>query len=381
MLNRLLILAFLLFLATPALAQESYWSKGVQLYQQRKFETALQYFLAAQQKDTTGDAMYYVGLCYQQLGAIAEARKTWSLTAKQFNNNAASLAAFRALAQLNRVYPQSNSQDATKAPTTVAQTIEVPFSRLPSGQILVNASVNGQPIDMMFDTGASDCFFKEKDFTKMGLAVPATGEKKRFLGVGGEVSATLVPVNLTVGAITRQVLVSVQDPDYPRTCSLSPDVAYPLLGQNFFGDLNYQLDFARDVIRFLPSSNNLDTDSIPLQRDGNNLIVTVKVNGKECPMILDTGADSICFTDKQLAGLGVDRPTTANTGVSEGIGGQRVAYIFTVDSIKLGSVEKKNVAASVALNADMDKPLLGASFLNGLVVTINPTNCTMTVSR
>ncbi|MBY0551927.1 MAG: retroviral-like aspartic protease family protein [Candidatus Obscuribacterales bacterium] len=385
MLYRLLTTALLLILATPpSPAQESYWSKGVQLYRQQNFKSALPYFQAAQQKDQTGDAMYYAGLCQQQLGEISLARATWYVTASRFPNTAAALAASRALAQLSRVYPQSPATPATNTRTTPAsptQIVEVPFSRLATGQILVSGAVNGQPVDMMFDTGASDCFFKQKDFEKIGIAVPASGAKKRYLGIGGEVSATVVPVNLTVGTLTRQVAVSVQDPDYQRTSAGNDNNDYPLLGQNFFGDLTYQLDFAHDVIRFLPSSNSVPEDSVPFQRDGNNLVVTVKVNGRECQMIMDTGADSVCFTDKQLAGLGVERPTNANSGVSEGVGGQRVSYVFSIDSIKLGPIEKKNVTSSVALNSDMDKPLLGASFLRGLVITINPTNCTVSVSR
>lgn len=385
MLHRLLIPTLLLFIfALPSPAQESYWSKGVQLYQQRNFKNALPYFQAAQQKDSTGDAMYYAGLCQQQLGEISQARQTWYITASRFPNTAAALAASRALVQLNRVYPQSAAAYAASTsitPASPTQIIEVPFSRLATGQIIVSGAVNGQPVDMIFDTGASDCFFKQKDFDKIGVTVPANGTKRRYLGVGGEVSATVVPVSLTVGTLTRQIAVSVQDPDYQRSSAGNDNYDYPLLGQNFFGDLIYQLDFARDVIRFLPSSNSVAGDSVPLQRDGNNLVVTVKVNGRECPMIMDTGADSVCFTDKQLAGLGVDRPTNANTGFSEGVGGQRVSYVFTIDSIKLGSIEKKNVTSSVALNSDMDKPLLGASFLRGLVLTIDPTRNIVTISR
>lgn len=375
-----------LLLSPCSQAQNAYYDQGVRSYQKGDFQNALRYFAAASKQGETGDCLYYQGLCFQQLGNLPRAKAIWKFTAANFPNTASAQAASNALSQIKQ-YSQGNAssgQPATTAATTSAprlsQVVEVPFVRLSSGHIIVRAAVNGQPIDMMFDTGAADCFFRQDDFDKMGLKVPS-GERRRYLGVGGEITATVVPVRLSLGGFSRQLGVSVQDPDFQRTQAQNNSTNYPLLGENFFGDLVFQIDSSQNVIRFLPSAKDVDGETVPVSRDNNNLIVTVKVNGRECPMILDTGADTVCFTDKHLANLGINRPVSADAGFSGGVGGKRLAYMFTIDSISMGSVEKKNVKAAVALDSTMDRPLLGASFLKGLVLTFDPASKYMKVSR
>ncbi len=381
--NKLLLALLLLLCFAGDTVAQTYYDQGVKLYNQRNFRGALPYFQAASQRNQSPDASYYQGLCYQQLGDVGNARRLWATTRTQYPKTSASQAASAALQQLDRAFPpdhsESESTKTDKPATGLQKDVEVSFSRLPSGHIIVPCAVNGKPIHMMFDTGAADCFFKQEDFDKIGVSVPS-GKRKRYLGVGGEVTATQVPVNLSVGELTRQVTVSVQDAGYQRSAASADATSYPLLGENFFGDLTYQIDSNHDVIRFLKSSSEATGERVPFTRDNNNLIVTVKVNGRECAMILDTGADTICFSDKHLASLGINRPTDANAGFSGGVGGRRHSYSFTVDSIKLGSVEKRNVRACVALDSTMDMPLLGASFLKGLVLTFDPSNNTIKVS-
>lgn len=369
---------------SPLLAQQTtYYEQGVKLYNKGDYKEAIRYFQAAAQQNSA-DASYYQGLCYQRLGDLANAKRLWLVTETRFPKTTASQAATSAIQQLNRSYPTQTTQ-ATSGPASQAddsplqQDINVPFFRLSSGHIIVPCAVNGKSVNMMFDTGAADCFFTQEDFDKMGLKVPA-GKKKRYLGVGGEVSATVVPVNLSVGALTRPVNVSVQDTSYQRSPATADATSFPLLGQNYFGDLPYQIDSNNNVVRFLKSTSKTAGERVPFKRDGNNLIVTVKVNGRECPMLLDTGADTICFSDKHLASLGINRPTDANAGFSGGVGGRRHSFVFYVDSIKLGSVEKKHVQASVALDSTMDMPLLGASFLQNLILTFDPSNNVVKVS-
>lgn len=378
----LLIIGLFAFGSLQAGAQ-GYYEHGVKLYNQGNVKAALPYFEAAAQ--TNSDASYYQGLCYQRLGDMASARRVWRSTSFQFPHSPASHAAYTALRQLEAAYPMPTKEVSAGGAKKDAQSetmpdvVEVPFARLASGHIIVPCAVNGKRVDMMFDTGAADCFFKQEDFEKMGLKVPQ-GTRKRYIGVGGEITATIVPVRLSVGGLTRSVNVSVQDGSYQRSDASVDPTSYPLLGENFFGDLVYQIDSNNDVIKFLKTSAKVGGEKVSFKRERNNLVVVVKVNGRECPMILDTGADTVCFSDKHLAALGINRPTDANAGYSGGVGGRRHSYSFFVDSIKLGSVERKNVRACVALDSTMDMPLLGASFLKGLVLTFDPSNNVVTVS-
>ena len=95
------------------------------------------------------------------------------------------------------------------------------------------------------------------------------------------------------------------------------------------------------------------------------MYVTVKVNGRECEMIFDTGAANINFSDKTLAALGVNVPINSRRQLSTGVGGNREGYGFSLDEVQLGGVVKNHVRASMASYSTISKPLLGYSFLEG----------------
>ena len=89
-------------------------------------------------------------------------------------------------------------------------------------------------------------------------------------------------------------------------------------------------------------------------------------------MILDTGSSSVAFTDRQFSGFGFNRPTSANSGTSLGVGGARSSFSFVVDKVELGPVSREGVKSSLDLNGTMTYPLLGQSFLQGLHFIIEP---------
>jgi clan AA aspartic protease (TIGR02281 family) len=196
-----------------------------------------------------------------------------------------------------------------------------------------------------------------------------------MLGVGGEAQTQIAPVVITVGPIARSLNLLVQDDAVLRANQgASAIVGQPLLGQNFFHDLAVEIDETTHRIAFMaPQTKSVPGDaSIPFRREGNLVIVKPKIMGRECEMILDTGASSLAFTDRQFSGFGFNRPTNANSATSTGVGGNRSSYMFFVDKVELGPVAREGVKASLDLNGTMTYPLLGAPFLDGLHFIIEP---------
>ena len=94
--------------------------------------------------------------------------------------------------------------------------------------------------------------------------------------------------------------------------------------------------------------------------------VQTSVNGESIPMMIDTGASVVTLTaeDAFRAGIDIDelnfgtKVFTAN-GVTE-------AARVTIESLKIGTIERTRVLALVARPGRLDRSLLGMSFLNTL---------------
>lgn len=116
----------------------------------------------------------------------------------------------------------------------------VPF-RMEGQAVVVIAKINGQECPVQFDTGASICMFSTNQLNAVGGGT-YTGHKVPLTGAGGTTTSRLYEVgNIELGPVTRPIVVAVTDQARLR---------YPLLGQNFFKDLQYTIDYPNHVIRF-----------------------------------------------------------------------------------------------------------------------------------
>ena len=90
------------------------------------------------------------------------------------------------------------------------------------------------------------------------------------------------------------------------------------------------------------------------------------INGQQVDVLVDTGATGVAISqsvaDKlDLKSIDAVRTSTAN--------GDAVAYMVRLESVKVGGVEAKNVAASIAPGLDGDV-LLGMSYLGRMDVRL-----------
>ncbi|MDZ4834150.1 MAG: retroviral-like aspartic protease family protein [Candidatus Melainabacteria bacterium] len=374
---------------------DSPYNRAVGLYGTKKFTEALVVLETGQIAPTqAANAAYYRALCYHQLGKTKEAAAAYRYVFSKYPQSIAARNAIKTLAKLDpaaSVAALKTVESVKAGPidwTNLPDQVSVPFRKGAGGALMVQAEMNGVPVIMMFDTGASTTALTETFLRENNITLKRTKYHGRAMGVGGEVSTNIAMADIRLGQIRRTIPLMVQD---DRGQSKSQPA---LLGQSFYGDLPYSIDDSRGQIIFSKPAPELRVagqgarvgaggqkqvkvikyadNEIPFRKVGNNLVVLVKVNGRECEMYFDTGASTVAFADRHLAACGLNRPTGAFAGGAGGVGGNREAFHFIIDSLKMANVERRDVHAAVLINANFDRPLLGQTFLTGLRYTIDP---------
>ena len=367
------------FIASLPVFADATFDSGVKQFAQGKYRDALTSFHASESGGMKDAKLYYYeALCNQQLKNYDKARLLFQYVVKQFPGTDAARLADRALGS------SGSAQSVAAAPAQQASSppeeTTIPFASSHfASHIYVNVLVNGQPITMMLDTGASYTTFAQSALTKAGIKIPTVKNAMRVTGVGGESSVSVGRVMIQFGEISQLVPICIQDDTIPGTAS-----AVPLLGQSFLSAFNYEIDYrARTVkvTRVKPgavqkpgrgvASRHRDENVVPFRSDGNLIEVTAKINGRECDMILDTGAESVAFSDKAMAAIGLNVPVNSRRLVASGVGGHREGYSFSLDEVQLGPIVKKHVRAGSANYMTISKPLLGHSFFEGTAFTVD----------
>jgi aspartyl protease family protein len=107
--------------------------------------------------------------------------------------------------------------------------------------------------------------------------------------------------------------------------------------------------------------------SVTLQRglDGHYRAEAL-INGQKVDVLVDTGATGVAISQKIAQQLGLSSNTAIGTTTANG---NAVAYLTRLDSVKIGGVEARDVAATIApgLHGDV---LLGMSFLGRMDVRL-----------
>jgi aspartyl protease family protein len=90
------------------------------------------------------------------------------------------------------------------------------------------------------------------------------------------------------------------------------------------------------------------------------------INGVKVNVLVDTGATGVAISEKVADKLGLKSRSAIRTSTANG---DSVAYMTRLGSVKLGGIEAKDVAATIAPGLDGDV-LLGMSFLSRMDVRL-----------
>jgi clan AA aspartic protease (TIGR02281 family) len=414
----------------PARAADNEFAQGVELYKKNDFQQAC-FFLERAVKTMPDDpnVLYYDALCWHQLKIWRKAADRYTEIMNRFPRSAAAVQAERALHLLS---PYLGSSGGTAAAATASggtdranaaattgdasrggdaarrdaqkrlndaidklkadfhgDTVDLSGSPMQSKvyytqtndaagiDFIVDVYINGRPLKMVWDTGASTVVIGQNHLAQLGLPpIPANRKAEvQSVGVGSGINHSyIMHYDLKVGQmLAKNCLVLVQEGSMHE----------PLLGQTFLKHFTYTVDYGAKVIYLtrkdegkqnIASSGSGGTYDIPFVREGNELVVTAQVNGRPYQFYFDTGAMEIAMTAEDARKLGLQIPDDATVGFSRGVGGVTQSWHFPVRYLKCGPIEKRDIDVAVVENSHMSHPLLGQTFYAGWQYTIDNEN-------
>jgi predicted aspartyl protease len=233
-----------------------------------------------------------------------------------------------------------------------------PRSRAP----VVDGHINGKPVKIMFDTGATFSAIYRHDAQQLGLPLTRMPGMEAE-GVGGETDIYQADVKeLRIGDATEQNfhLMVAGDPDDAHGVAM-------VLGNDFFSEADAEFDLPDGVVRLFkpqgctppqlvywgPASYSQAT-LLTWSRDWPAANIMAVVNGQPVRAGLDTGADTSVIDSARAASLGV---TNAVAGHElQGTGPRRVeSWVGQFNSIAIGDEQISHVKLQVAHMNDLSQ--------------------------
>ena len=377
-----LTLATMTALSLPlnVLADANY-DDGVKLYNAgRYFDASVAFEKAALSSPHNANALYYAAISCQEMGKTSKAEALYRQVIQRFPATQVASYAKSALKALQRVSPQPtvSVQPGSGAGGAYGSLVAPEETRIyyksVGNSLVVDASVDDNPIKMLFDTGASITLFGKDQLQALGIGVPSGQPTGAVSGVGGGGTAPIwsMRVDLQVGSIMRR--------NFP--IAFAENQSMPILGQTFFNEFDYTINRADNSILFIKKGSSYAAASnsapeghaVPFTTEGNEMVVTAQVNGVPYKMYFDTGAQTTAFGMSDLSALGISVPSQATSGIVSGVSGQSASYTFPISSLKLGPIEQYNFDITAVDSAFLPRPLLGQTFYNGWQYTIDNQN-------
>jgi predicted aspartyl protease len=372
----------------PIWAADDCFARGVREYQNQNFAKAASIFEQCLAKQTNNSELYYyAAITYQRLGNFKKAQAAYQTVVKRFPGSQAAALAQTALKKPSiGKAPEQDALVRSYDPNldTFPKETWVNFTH-ERNALIVDGAVNGRPTKLIFDTGAAATAFTNEQLAALGIPIPASAPTAMTLGIGskGKVAARCITVDLKLGNIERR--------HFPVLVLANP-LPYPLLGDNFYHDLQYTIDNDTSAIKFkysheqqaiavsprpvsamtVSSSGNY-VYNVPFTVENKSLIVVPKVDGHECPMIFDTGAEICVFSLAQLAEFGIRPHPTGKRVPLAGTSGQTMAAVCLIEDAKLGPISGPMICV-VSQQSAVSKPLMGQSFFKDWQYTVDRAN-------
>jgi predicted aspartyl protease len=213
--------------------------------------------------------------------------------------------------------------------------------RLAHNRPVIDGSINGTPVDVLIDTGASRTAIARSAAERLKLDTVHTG--MYFYGVGGRTRVDMTEIeDFRLGQATLKnwrVLVAGEQP--------MGGVAL-ILGEDYFVNLDVELDFGNKVMRlFRPQDCDTASlaywapDTAPLKMESPRAVtVRAEVGDSAVDALLDTGASRSTIDLKVARRIGIT-PTSAGVtsgGCFIGIGSKRVdGFIAPIARFTIGN--------------------------------------------
>ena len=251
---------------------------------------------------------------------------------------------------------------------------------------VVDATINGEKVGVLIDTGAGVSLIERSAAKKLGLTTLSV-RGFRVFGVGGESQVEQTSIDeLRIGdAVYRNwVALVAGENESPGNIAL-------VLGYDFLHQMDIELDLPHKMMRlFTPKECDRSflgywskqAIVLPLE-SGRKLLVTVRINGKPLQAELDSGTTFSSLSIEGALQVGVTRgtPGLVSGGCSTGLGRVRVdKWIAPFESFAIGDelirgpkmrfgdlwqhTKREETGSFIARRvADLPDMLLGSDFL------------------
>lgn len=221
---------------------------------------------------------------------------------------------------------------------------------------LVSGAIDGQPVKILFDTGAAISMIPLAEAKRLNLTMSRLNGV-RLYGVGGDTAAYDANVKeLTVDKFTTRNLALVVGGDEYAKLGASL-----VLGDDFFSQRDVEFDLREGVVRMFRSEGCTPPQLVywgaaysqatiePWNRDEPRTQTIVIVNGKPVLAGLDTGASVTVIDASAAETLGASQAQAAPGRNLHGIGAKSEAsWIAHFDSLAIGDEKLSNVRLQVA---------------------------------
>jgi predicted aspartyl protease len=253
-------------------AETNELSVGIQLYNNGEYVRAIDHLSKAQATQTLmARALYYRALSEFKLG-----------------RNGAATDILRTLVAVSPSAPEAavakkylvNLEAPTPAEAaSLPKHLKIPYTQTKDGWLHITATVNGQKLDMVWDTGASNC---SVPLYAIG-GVPRNAKNTTVETPTGSQQAWIAPVNIQVGDLKRSALTTVMN-------------GTPVIGESFFQD--YKVEFNKEhhiiYLDYVGTAGGAKPAAaskfqLPFEREAGIIVVDINVNGAKMKAYFDTG--------------------------------------------------------------------------------------------
>ncbi|HEX4504880.1 MAG TPA: retroviral-like aspartic protease family protein [Alphaproteobacteria bacterium] len=241
--------------------------------------------------------------------------------------------------------PQSGT--ALAVPCKLSKAGELRVTVDPANRILIDASIKGQPAKLQIDSGAFATIFDATVLSRFGIA--KAGEQRDVVGVGGRTNTfhQTIP-DLSFGSFVGDNLRwTVSERHF------LPDGIYGVLGMDFLGSFDVELDLAHNTINLFkyhecpaepvywaPTFSEAD-----LAIRDYALHTTLQLNGLPVEAVIDTGASRTAIMTDFTRRLGLDETSSGmvRAGDVRGIDGRPLPiYTYRFAELHVGDEVIKN---------------------------------------
>ncbi|MGH7736643.1 MAG: aspartyl protease family protein [Candidatus Tyrphobacter sp.] len=251
-----------------------------------------------------------------------------------------------------------SSQPLFQVATQMTLPAQFTYQGVTTGDIVLHATIGGQSVDLVLDSGSTDFNLDPGAAARLGLTV--TGKRRGSVGGPLDVSQTIVP-EMTIGPLTmRNVAFTVLPVE-----DIGDEGARPvgLIGCDFFQSAIVGVDFKDRTLTLYPRSTfdpqALGLVAVPIRTNNCVPEVAAMIEGVHGLFLVDTGADLTLLSHSYLRKLSyVQRADDSSsmfssTGYVEFLGGQAAVHTYVVNDFVFAGTEFRTGYVQ-ALDSDND---------------------------